>query len=389
MQRMMTSMDKTTVHFIGCDSCEKWFKLRMQYTSKLLFVMGVTLCISLKDSDRVSKVMLSLVLQYTIDLDMMISMVYAMFTIESQMVQVERLFMMQNIPQEKTTGHFPPQHPCFQIQGRQCVPKEKLEWPEHGKIEFKDVCLRYRANTDVVLRRLSFSVDSGLTVGIVGRTGAGKSTTGIALARICELESGSITIDGVDISNVKLNGLRQMLTIIPQDPVLFTGTLRFNLDPFEREIDSSMLALIQRAGLSDLVTSKVNLKADETETRNGLDMMITENGANLSVGERQLICICRAILRKNNVVVLDEATANIDVVTEQTIQRLINEEFKSATVLIIAHRLNTIIASDKILVLDQGKVVEYDTPSALIQNPDSNFNQFLNELKKKEKEETK
>lgn len=186
----------------------------------------------------------------------------------------------------------------------------------------------------------------------MGRTGAGKSTICLSLSRIVEIAEGIILIDNVDISKVELSYLRGKITVIPQDPTMFTGTLRFNLDPEGLATDDRIFGVLGKAQLNDL------LARDER----GLMMQITEGGTNLSSGERQLICICRAILRSSQVVILDEATANIDVVTEQKIQRLINDEFKTATMITIAHRLNTIIQSDKVMVLSFGKILEYDSP---------------------------
>jgi ATP-binding cassette subfamily C (CFTR/MRP) protein 1 len=208
------------------------------------------------------------------------------------------------------------------------------------------------------LKQLTFQVLPGTKIGIVGRTGAGKSTICISMSRIVELLEGKVEIDGVDIAQIDLQKLREKVTVIPQDPTLFTGSLRFNLDPFDTVTDEKILMLLNEAGLSDLLARSDNADADER----GINMKITEGGKNLSAGERQLICICRAILRKNRIVVLDEATANIDVITEQKIQRLIDAEFKGSTVVTIAHRLNTIIRSDYVLVLSRGQLVEYDTP---------------------------
>lgn len=184
-----------------------------------------------------------------------------------------------------------------------------------------------------MLNGLTFKAKPGEKIGVVGRTGAGKSTICLSLSRIVEIAEGIILIDNVDISKVELSYLRSKITVIPQDPTMFTGTLRFNLDPESLTTDDRIFGVLGKAQLNDL------LARDER----GLMMQITEGGTNLSSGERQLICICRAILRSSQVVILDEATANIDVVTEQKIQRLINDEFKTATMITIAHRLNTII----------------------------------------------
>lgn len=170
-----------------------------------------------------------------------------------------------------------------------------------------------------------------------------------------------------------LDELRKRITVIPQDPTMFNGTLKFNLDPLGNANNREIIDLLRKAQLDSLL-----------EGANPLDKMITEGGANMSSGEKQLICICRAILRKSKVIILDEATANIDVVTEQKIQELITENFKDSTMLVVAHRLNTIINSDMVLVMGEGQNKEYDAPQTLINNPDSEFSKLLQELKKKQ-----
>lgn len=208
------------------------------------------------------------------------------------------------------------------------IPQEKLEgeplpesWPKHGKVSFKDVSLRYRPKTAIVLKDLTFDIEPGQKIGICGRTGAGKSTIALTLSRIIELEKGTIEIDGVDISSLDLKELRSKITVIPQDPTLFKGTLKFNLDPFEVLPNEKLEEVLKKAGLDDL------LSRGEKEFCHGLNFKVDEGGSNLSVGEKQLLCICRSILRHNKVVILDEATANIDVVTEQRILELISTEF--------------------------------------------------------------
>jgi len=229
------------------------------------------------------------------------------------------------------------------------------------------VNLKYRPTTEIVLYNLSFNVLPKEKIGIVGRTGSGKSTICISISRIVELLSGKILIDGIDISKVNLNHLRSRITVIPQDPILFKGTLRYNLDPGNM-IDPAYLEKVY----------------NQTEMTIGLDKEIDEGGSNLSNGEKQLVCICRAIMRKCQVVILDEATSNIDVVTEERIQALLETFLEDSTVITVAHRLNTIIKSDKVLVLSYGTVKEYDSPHNLMQDPESEFTKLLQELKKKE-----
>nr|CAD7403901.1 unnamed protein product [Timema cristinae] len=237
------------------------------------------------------------------------------------------------------------------------------QWPETGKVEFRAYEARYREGLDLVLRGISFTVQGGEKVGIVGRTGAGKSSLTLGLFRIIEAAGGSIHIDGMDISRLGLHALRSKLTIIPQDPVLFSGTLRQNLDPFGHLSDEDVWAALEHA----------HLKAFVKGLPAGLNHQVTEGGENLSVGQRQLICLARALLRKTKVLILDEATAAVDLETDDLIQRTIRIEFKNSTVLTIAHRLNTILDSDRVIVLDKGHVVEFDKPETLLQDKTSIF----------------
>ncbi|KAI1703205.1 ABC transporter transmembrane region domain-containing protein [Ditylenchus destructor] len=238
-------------------------------------------------------------------------------------------------------------------------------WPSAGRIVFDKFCLRYRPTSELVLRELSFEVNSGEKVGIVGRTGAGKTSLTLALFRIVEPCSGTILIDSVDTTSIGLHDLRQALTIIPQDPVLFCGTLRSNLDPFNEFSDDLVWSAIERAYLKDFVMG----------FENHLSYEISESGNNLSVGQRQLVCLARALLRirSTKILVLDEATASIDPETDRLIQLSIRENFNNCTILTIAHRLNTVLDYDKILVMDAGRVAEFDSPRTLLANQESQF----------------
>nr|XP_036222275.1 multidrug resistance-associated protein 1 isoform X5 [Bactrocera oleae] len=241
--------------------------------------------------------------------------------------------------------------------------KVPRDWPMEGQVVFENFKVRYREGLDLVLRGITFTIRGGEKVGIVGRTGAGKSSLTLSLFRIIESAAGRIFIDGVDIATLGLHMLRSRLTIIPQDPVLFSGTLRINLDPFEVKSDDELWKALE---LSHLKTFVKTLPA-------GLNHEISEGGENLSVGQRQLVCLARALLRKTRVLVLDEATAAVDLETDDLIQKTIRSEFKECTVLTIAHRLNTIMDSDKVIVLDKGEVTEFASPVELLDNPKSAF----------------
>lgn len=237
------------------------------------------------------------------------------------------------------------------------------EWPHHGIIEFKDFQVRYREGLDLVLKGITFSCKSQEKIGIAGRTGAGKSSMTLSLFRIIEAAGGKIIIDDIDIADIGLHSLRSRLTIIPQDPVLFSGTLRMNVDPFNSYSDDEIWIALEHS----------HLKAFVKTLSDGLAHKVSEGGENLSVGQRQLICLARALLRKTKVLILDEATAAIDIETDELIQKTIRAQFKDCTILTIAHRLNTIMDSDRIIVLDQGVIVEFDSPQVLLSDKNSIF----------------
>ena len=216
--------------------------------------------------------------------------------------------------------------------------------------------LSYRPGSPDVLREMSVTIRPGEKVGIVGRTGAGKSSLLVALFRIVELKAGSISIDGVDISSVPLETLRSRLSIIPQDPVLFSGTLRHNLDPLGQYSDAQLAAVLRQCSLAI-----------------PLDRPIDERGGNLSVGQRQLVCMGRALLKAARVLVLDEATASVDMETDALIQTTLQSQLGDATVLTIAHRLNTIMHADRVLVVHDGRLAEDGPPVELKNTPDSHF----------------
>ncbi|MCP9261934.1 Multidrug resistance-associated protein 1 [Dirofilaria immitis] len=241
--------------------------------------------------------------------------------------------------------------------------KPANDWPSKGQISFQNYSTYYHPELDLVLRQLNAFITPAEKIGIVGRTGAGKSSLALALFRIIEPVKGTILIDGVDISVIGLHDLRSNLTIIPQDPVIFSGTLRFNLDPSHIYSDQEIWAALE---LADLKTFVLNLAE-------GLEYQISESGEDISVGQRQLICLTRALLRKSKVLLLDEATAAVDLATDSVIQKTIRREFHSSTVLTIAHRLNTIIDYDRIIVLENGSIREFDSPQNLLANRSSIF----------------
>lgn len=237
------------------------------------------------------------------------------------------------------------------------------DWPQEGEVTFENAEMRYQENLPLVLKKVSFTIKPKEKIGIVGRTGSGKSSLGMALFRLVELCGGCIKIDGVRISDIGLADLRSKLSIIPQEPVLFSGTVRSNLDPFTQYTEDQIWDALERTHMKECI-SQLPLK---------LESEVMENGDNFSVGERQLLCIARALLRHCKILILDEATAAMDTETDLLIQETIREAFADCTMLTIAHRLHTVLGSDRIMVLAQGQVVEFDTPSVLLSNDSSRF----------------
>ncbi|KAI5713480.1 hypothetical protein M8J76_000230 [Diaphorina citri] len=262
----------------------------------------------------------------------------------NQMTSVERVLEYSNIekepPLESALEHKPPPG-----------------WPDQGRIEFNSMSLRYGPAEPPVLKNLTFTIQPREKVGIVGRTGAGKSSLIQALFRLA-INEGSIRIDSIETSSLGLHDLRARLSIIPQEPVLFSGSMRKNLDPFDEYPDAVLWNALE----------EVELKPMVQEMAGGLNTKMSEGGTNFSVGQRQLVCLARAIIRNNRVLVMDEATANVDPQTDTFIQKTIRDKFALCTVLTIAHRLNTVMDSDKVLVMDAGNLVEFDHPHVLLQN---------------------
>lgn len=254
------------------------------------------------------------------------------------------------------------------------LPSSDLEllqsrWPWEGDIQFSDVYMKYQHGFDPVLRGVNFRILPGERLGVVGRTGSGKSSLFRGLLRLNELESGRITIDGVNISSIGLNALRSSISVIPQEPILFSGSIRMNLDPMKKEEDNSLWRALRKVHLENLIRNFPG----------GLDFEISNGGDNLSSGQRQLLCLARALVRKSRIILLDEATSSIDYEMDKLIQKTIREEFGtgSTTVITIAHRLSSIIDADKILVMGEGIVQEFDSPANLRKTPQSLFAKLL------------
>ncbi|KAJ3982159.1 P-loop containing nucleoside triphosphate hydrolase protein, partial [Lentinula detonsa] len=257
--------------------------------------------------------------------------------------------------------------------------KPPPEWPHRGAIQFKDVSMSYRSGLPSVLHGVDLSINPGEKIGIVGRTGAGKSSLTLCLLRIVEF-SGLIKIDDVNISEIGLKDLRTKIAIIPQDPILFSGTVRSTLDPFSIYDDADLWDALRRSFLveEDRYSSDSTTDVDDNNGRITLDTIIEPEGTNLSLGQRSLLSLARALVKDSRVVMLDEATASVDLETDKRIQDTIRSEFQDRTLLCIAHRLRTIIGYDRILVMDAGRVAEFDSPHNLFQRDGSIFRSLCN-----------
>ncbi|KAK7065359.1 Multidrug resistance-associated protein 1 [Halocaridina rubra] len=300
----------------------RWLLLRLETLGNIITFSAAIFAVAGRGT--ISPGIVGLSISYALNITVMLNwLVRSTSEVEANIISVERI--KEYIEEE--------QEAPWDIEGK----TPSITWPSEGSISFNDYQARYRPGLDLVLKNVSCNILPGEKVGIVGRTGAGKSSLTLGLFRIIEAAGGSIDIDGINISKIGLHDLRGRLTIIPQDPVLFSGTLRVNLDPFGNHSDADLWQSLENAHLKDYVKSQTG----------GLQSTVDEGGSNLSVGQRQLVCLARALLRKSRVLVLDEATAAVDLETDDLIQATIRAQFSDCTILTIAHRLTNIMESDR------------------------------------------
>jgi ABC-type multidrug transport system fused ATPase/permease subunit len=317
-----------------------WLSISLELVSDMLLCVSALFIVITRGD--ISPGYAGMSLSYAVSLpDNIYWMIYLTALLETTMVSVERAHSLALTPPEAE---------------RKRIQDETLytsSWPREGAIKFENYQMKYRDDTEIVLRGVDATILPGERIGVVGRTGSGKSSLCLSLFRIVEPYSGKIFIDGVDVTEIGLDILRQKLCVIPQDPVLFKGTVRYNLDPFEENTESEL-----QETLSILFPNE--------DPKQLLDKEVQDGGLNFSVGQKQLICIARAIIRKSKIMFLDEATASVDYKTDELIQNTIRERFQGRTVLTIAHRINTILDYDRVLVMDNGRVAEFDTPDNLL-----------------------
>ncbi|XP_053413290.1 multidrug resistance-associated protein 1 isoform X3 [Nycticebus coucang] len=320
----------------------RWLAIRLEYVGNCIVLFAALFSVISRHSLRAGLVGLSV--SYSLQVTAYLNWLVRMWSeTETNIVAVERLKEYSETEKEAP----------WQIQ--ETAPPST--WPQEGRVEFRNYSLRYREDLDLVLKHINITINGGEKVGIVGRTGAGKSSLTLGLFRINESAEGEIIIDGVNIAKIGLHSLRFKITIIPQDPVLFSGSLRMNLDPFSQYSDEEVWTSLELAHLKGFVSALPDK----------LDHECAEGGENLSIGQRQLVCLARALLRKTKILVLDEATAAVDLETDDLIQSTIRTQFEGCTVLTIAHRLNTIMDYTRVIVLDKGEIRECGSPSDLLQ----------------------
>lgn len=356
-EKCKSSFDTMNASYILVQITNAWLGLRLDLLGGLLALIISAIAVATYDKGFIPAEWLGLALAFSIEVSTYLKHGVRMIaTIEAQMNSVERILYYTDSIEPEAAEFIPENDP------------PEGTWPSRGEIEFKNASMRYR-DGPLVLKKLTVSVKGGERIGVAGRTGSGKSSMMVCLFRIAEIEDddGEILIDGVSIKNIGISTLRSNISIIPQDPVIFSNTVRYNLDPFRKATDDEIWLTLKKVQMDDVIEALPD----------GLEEQVSEGGENFSQGQRQLLCIARSLLRNPKILVMDEATASIDNATDASIQKMIRENFSGATVLTIAHRLNTIMDSDRVLILDDGHIEEYDSPEVLMKKENGLFRRMV------------
>ncbi|PFH45503.1 hypothetical protein AMATHDRAFT_82867 [Amanita thiersii Skay4041] len=344
-------LDRNQICYLPSIYVNRWLAVRLEFVGALIILIVAMLAMLALSTTGVDAGLVGLVLSYALNTTSSLNwVVRSASEVEQNIVSVERILHQTEVKSEAPHE----------------IPDGGLDedWPFRGEIEFQEYSTRYRPELGLVLKEISLKICAGEKIGICGRTGAGKSSLLLALFRIIEPATGIILIDSVDVTKIGLHDLRSAISIVPQTPDLFEGTLRENIDPLGQYTDLDIWSSLEQAHLKDYIDS----------LSEKLDTPITEGGMSLSAGQRQLLCFTRALLRKSRILVLDEATSAVDLDTDQAIQSIIRgPAFTNVTILTIAHRLHTIMESDRILVMESGRIAEFSEPRALLANKDSIF----------------
>ncbi|VAH82613.1 unnamed protein product [Triticum turgidum subsp. durum] len=347
--------DYTRITFHNSATVE-WLCIRINFLFNLVFFVMLVILVSLP-RDTIDPSLAGLAATYGLNLNVLQAwVIWNLCNVENKMISVERIFQFSNIPSES---------PLVIENSR---PRET--WPWCGTIQIEALQIQYSPDMPMVLKGISCTFPGERKIGVVGRTGSGKSTLIQALFRVVEPSAGRIFIDGVDISLLGVHDLRCRLSIIPQEPTLFQGTVRTNLDPLQQHLDTEIWEVLRKCRLEEIVREDNRL----------LDAPVVEDGGNWSVGQRQLVCLARVLLMKKKILVLDEATASVDTATDNIIQKTIRQETDNCTVITIAHRIPTVIDSDLVLVLEEGRILEFDSPENLLRDESSAFSKLVMEF---------
>ncbi|XP_038054473.1 ATP-binding cassette sub-family C member 9-like isoform X1 [Patiria miniata] len=351
-KNILDAIDKNILAELNLNTCNRWLGIRLDFIGNVVVLLaGLTSLTVAVTSSGLAPSYVGLALSYALAASFYLNwFIRTSAIVEMHMNAVERIKYYCEVPTENYKGELP-----------------DPSWPKEGAVAADAISVRYAEKLDPVLQGVSLNIEPGQKIGICGRTGSGKSSLTLALFRIVDTFKGKIVIDNVDIASLPLDHLRQKLSIIPQDPILFTGTIRFNLDPLDQCSEEQMWNALEIA----------QLKTTVSELGQGLESQVSEGGENFSMGQRKLFCLARAVLRKSRILIMDEATASIDMETDNIVQRVVAEEFKDRTILSIAHRVTTILDADRILVLNEGAIAEYDTPENLLAQEDSLFALFV------------
>eukprot|EP00178_Gracilaria_changii_P005265 TRINITY_DN1862_c0_g1_i1.p1 TRINITY_DN1862_c0_g1~~TRINITY_DN1862_c0_g1_i1.p1 ORF type:complete len:1372 (+),score=202.17 TRINITY_DN1862_c0_g1_i1:5348-9463(+) len=354
----MRMIDVNQRAYFSWIAANRWFSLYLEMAGTLLIF--ATALFSVFASGDIFAGNIGLSLSYALQVTGILGFTVRSITeLEGQMSSVERAkYYSEELPQEAPAKLDP------EDDGK------PEDWPTDGKVTIDDVHMRYREELDLVLKGVSVSIAGGEKVGVVGRTGSGKSSLMVAILRMVEIEGGRICIDDVNLRDLGLNDVRTHITIIPQDPVVFSGTIRFNLDPFNRHSEAELWDALEKSHMKQFVM----------EFEGGLDAQVAEYGENLSAGQRQVICLTRALLRKSKILILDEASSSLDMETDRLIQETIRTHLKDATILTIAHRLFTLADYDKVLFMEDGHAVEFGAPGELLSRADSKFKSLVDSM---------
>ncbi|RDX70027.1 ABC transporter C family member 10, partial [Mucuna pruriens] len=353
-------IDTNSSPYFHTFASNEWLILRLE-TACAVVLASVALCMVVLPPGTLTSGFIGMALSYGLSLNS--SLVYSIQSqciLANQIISVERLNQYMHIPSEEREvieGNRPP-----------------ANWPVSGKVEIQNLQIRYRPEGPLVLHGITCTFEGGHKIGIVGRTGSGKSTLIGALFRLMEPASGKIVVDGIDISSIGLHDLRSRFCIIPQDPTLFNGTVRYNLDPLSQHSDQDIWEVLGKCQLQEAVQDKGGLDSSATKCYS-----VVEDGSNWSIGQRQLFCLGRALLRRSKILVLDEATASIDNATDLILQKTIRTEFGNCTVITVAHRIPTVMDCTMVLAISDGKLAEYDEPMNLMKNEKSLFGQLVKE----------